>query len=163
MSLSCGIVGLPNAGKSTLFNALASQRLSETAAHPFTTIDPHEAVVSVPDRDLTELSKVINPEKTVPATVTFIDIAGLVKGAHQGEGLGNQFLAKIREVDALVHVVRAFVDPGVSHTGATHEPGSAEQIIEDIENVNMELELGGIAKRPTIYVLNIGEQNVGAQ
>ena len=162
MSLSVGIVGLPNAGKSTLFNALAARRLAETAARPFTTIEPHEAVVPVPDERLRRLSGLVIPQETVPATVTFIDIAGLVKGAHQGEGLGNQFLAKIREVDALVHVVRAFVDPGVSHTGATHEPGSAEQIIEDIENVNMELELGGIAKRPTIYVLNIGEQNVGA-
>ena len=161
MSLSCGIVGLPNAGKSTLFNALASQRLSETAVHPFTTIDPHEAVVSVPDRDLTELSKVINPEKTIPATVIFIDIAGLIKGAHQGEGLGNQFLAKIREVDLIAHVVRAFQDPSVVHLSSKHEPGTLEQIIDDIEIVNLELELAGITGKKTVYILNVTEGQVG--
>jgi len=112
MSLSVGLVGLPNAGKSTLFNALASRRLAETAPRPFTTIDPHEAVVPVPDENLEQLWDLVRgdpstalrmtvPEK-IPATVTFIDIAGLVKDAHQGEGLGNQFLAKIREVDARV-------------------------------------------------------------
>ncbi|OGM27303.1 hypothetical protein A2962_01990 [Candidatus Woesebacteria bacterium RIFCSPLOWO2_01_FULL_39_61] len=157
MSLSVGIVGLANAGKSTLFNALASRRLAETAPRPFTTIDPHEAVVSIEDEDLHRLCDLIKPDKCVPATVTFIDIAGLVKGAHKGEGLGNQFLAKIREVDAITHVVRAFEDPGVTHPHPSHTPGTNEQVIEDIELVNLELELGGVEKKPTIYVLNIDE------
>jgi len=94
MGLSVGIVGLPNVGKSTLFNALASRRLAETAARPFTTIEPHEAVVAVPDEKLTQLVTLVKPEEITPATVTFIDIAGLVKGAHKGEGLGNQFWQK---------------------------------------------------------------------
>ncbi len=154
MNLSVGIVGLPNAGKSTLFNALASRRLAETAPRPFTTINPHEAVVPVPDSDLERLSKLVNPEKKVPATVTFIDIAGLVKGAHQGEGLGNQFLAKIREVDAIVHVVRVFEDENVSHVHGRIDPK------EDIEVVNLELELGGILPKPTIYVANVSESQL---
>ncbi|MGB6839194.1 MAG: DUF933 domain-containing protein [Microgenomates group bacterium] len=154
MSLSCGIVGLPNAGKSTLFNALASRRLAETAVRPFTTIEPHEAVVSVPDEDLEKLSKLIKPDETVPATVTFIDIAGLVKGAHKGEGLGNQFLAKIREVDAIVHVVRDFKDKNVPHVHDKIDPQ------EDIEIVNLELELGGIKEKPTIYIINVGEDDL---
>ncbi len=180
MSLSVGIVGLPNAGKSTLFNALASRRLAETAPRPFTTIDPNEAVVAVPDSNLEKLAKIVSTSEesnvsrrstlppsemsrkpeVVPATVTFIDIAGLIKGAHKGEGLGNQFLAKIREVNALVHVVRAFSDPNVSHQHAGHEPGSLKQILEDIEIVNLELELGGIEKKPTIYVLNTDEESL---
>jgi len=158
--LSVGIVGLPNAGKSTLFNALAARRLAETAPRPFTTIDPHEAVVAVPDSDLNKLSKLVKPEETVPATVTFIDIAGLVKGAHKGEGLGNQFLAKIREVDVIVHVSRAFFDSKVAHQHPSHEPGTLEQIKEDIEIVNLELELGGISKKPVIYVLNVDEEKI---
>ena len=159
-SLEVGIVGLPNAGKSTLFNALASRRLAETAPRPFTTIDPHEAVVPVPDENLEKLSQLVKPEKTVPATVTFIDIAGLVKGAHKGEGLGNQFLGKIKEVSAIVHVVRAFKNPEVTHVHATHEPGSLEQVLDDIEIVNIELELGGIVGKPVIYVLNAGENAI---
>jgi hypothetical protein len=154
MSLSVGIVGLPNAGKSTLFNALASRRLAETAPRPFTTIEPHEAVVPVPDQWLEKLAVLISPEKTVPATVTFIDIAGLVKGASKGEGLGNQFLAKIREVDAIVHVVREFSDPQVVHVHNKIDPK------EDIEIVNLELELGGIVGKPVIYVYNTDEKEV---
>ena len=158
--LSSGIVGLPNVGKSTLFNALAQRRLAETAARPFTTIDPHEAVVGVPDVRLEKLSKIISPKETLPAIVTFIDIAGLVKGAHEGEGLGNQFLGKIREVDAIVHVVRAFYDPQVVHSNLTHEMGSLEQIYEDIDIINIELELGDITGKPTVIVLNVGEDDI---
>ncbi len=160
MGLSVGIVGLPNAGKSTLFNALASRRLAQTAPRPFTTIEPHEAVVPIPDEDLDKLSAMIKPEVTAPATITFIDIAGLVKGAHQGEGLGNQFLAKIREVDAIVHVVRAFKDPYVTHAHPTHEPGTQEQVMEDIEIVNLELEIAGIVGKHSIYVLNFSEREL---
>ncbi len=163
-SLSVGIVGLPNAGKSTLFNALASRRLAETAPRPFTTIKPHEAVVPVPDDNLEKLARIIksdqsNPPEIVPASITFIDIAGLVRGAHKGEGLGNQFLAKIREVDAIVHVARAFFDPFVTHQHQTHEPGTLEQILEDIEIVSLELQIANIVK-PQIYVLNFDEKRL---
>ncbi|MFC1710247.1 DUF933 domain-containing protein [Patescibacteria group bacterium] len=160
MSLEIGIVGLPNTGKSTLFNALASQRLAETAPRPFTTIDPHEANVSVPDIRLSDLSKLVKPKRTVFADMTFIDIAGLVKGAHKGEGLGNLFLGKIREVDAIIHVVRAFEDPTITHQHPNHEPGTIKQIMEDIEIVNIELELAEINK-PVIYALNVKESDVG--
>lgn len=156
MSLSVGIVGLPNAGKSTLFNALAGRRLAETAVRPFTTIEAHEAVVPLPDARLDKLAKLVNPEKTTPATVTFIDIAGLVKGAHQGEGLGNQFLGKIRETDAIVHIARAFEDPNIPHYYGRIDPK------EDIEVVNIELELGGITDKPEIYVVNVGEGQLTA-
>jgi small GTP-binding protein len=155
VGLSVGIVGLPNAGKSTLFNALAARRLAETAPRPFTTINPHEAVVALSDGKLEKLSQLIKPEATVPATVTFIDIAGLVKGAHKGEGLGNQFLAKIREVDAIVQVVRVFKDESVAHVQGKIDPQ------EDIEIVNLELELGGITGKPVIYVFNCDENEVG--
>ncbi|OGM03872.1 hypothetical protein A2715_01960 [Candidatus Woesebacteria bacterium RIFCSPHIGHO2_01_FULL_39_32] len=160
--LAVGIVGLPNVGKSTLFNALASRRLAETAPRPFTTIEPHEAVVPVRDSDLEKLAELVKPEKTIPATVTFIDIAGLVAGAHKGEGLGNQFLAKIREVDAIVHVVRAFYDPSVVSQNEKYETGSQEQIYDDIEIVNIELELGGIKDKPSVIVLNVGEDDINS-
>lgn len=159
MSLSVGIVGLPNVGKSTLFNALCARRLAETAPRPFTTIEPHEAVVAVPDENLERLHSILVPQypsiEVVPATVTFIDIAGLVKGASKGEGLGNQFLGKIREADAVVHVVRVFKDEVVAHVQGKIEP------IEDIEIVNLELELGGITGKPVIYVFNCSENELG--
>lgn len=161
MSLSIGIVGLPNVGKSTLFNALAQRRLSPTASHPFTTIEPHEAVVAVPDENLKRLEEIVkNDYKTrpdvVPAAVTFIDIAGLVKGAAEGEGLGNKFLAKIREVDAIVHVVRNFEDQNVPHIGY---PPEYESIKKNIEIVQEELKKAGIEK-PTLYVLNVSEKDL---
>lgn len=153
-----GIVGLPNVGKSTLFNALCARRLAETAPRPFTTIGPHEAVVPVPDENLEKLHRILVSQypniEVVPATVTFIDIAGLVKGASKGEGLGNQFLGKIREVDAVIHVVREFTDPNVPHVHNKIDPK------EDIEIVNLELQLGGIVGKPTIYVYNVDEKNV---
>lgn len=161
MSLSVGIVGLPNVGKSTLFNALASQRLAETAARPFTTIEPHDAVVPLADKNLEALCSLIKPQKCTPATVTFIDIAGLIAGAHEGKGLGNQFLAHIREVDAIVHVVRAFYDPQVvTVEESPYEPGSWEQIKDDIATVDTELALGGIVDKPALIVLNVGEEDV---
>lgn len=149
--VKCGIVGLPNVGKSTLFNALVARKLSPTAAYPFTTIQPHEAVVPLPDEKLQKLADLIKPEKVVPAAVTFVDIAGLVKGANEGLGLGNQFLAKIREVDAILHVVRKFPDPNVPHPHGQINPK------EDIEVVNLELEVAGIEK-PMIYVVNSDEK-----
>jgi len=155
MGLAVGIVGLPNAGKSTLFNALASRRLAETAPRPFTTIDPHEVVVAVPDEKLKKLSWLIKPEKTVSATVAFIDIAGLVKGASHGEGLGNQFLGKIREADAIVHVVREFTAPEVVHLVGKIDPK------EDLEIVNLELELGGVVGKPMLVVYNVDEKDIG--
>lgn len=139
MSLKIGIVGLPNVGKSTLFNALASRRIAKTAKHLFTTIDPHEAVVPVPDKKLDELAALIKPEQKVPATITFIDIAGLVAGAHKGEGLGNQFLAHIRECDMIVHLLRVFEDESVASVS------TSKNFIDDKTVVESELILADLA------------------
>jgi GTP-binding protein YchF len=130
--MKLGIVGLPNVGKSTLFNSLTKAG-AESANYPFCTIDPNVGVVAVPDKRLDELTKLYNSEKTTPAIVEFVDIAGLVKGASKGEGLGNQFLANIREVDAIVHVVRCFDDSNVIHVEGSVDPG------RDIETINLEL------------------------
>jgi len=148
MSLSVGIVGLPNSGKSTLFNTLLKRQIANVASYPFTTIEPNVGVVEVPDERLKKLAELIKPEKVVPATVKFIDIAGLVKNAHQGEGLGNQFLGKIREVDAVVQVIRGFEDETVPHYYGSIDPQ------RDKEIVDLELELADI-KKPTLYVLNV--------
>jgi ribosome-binding ATPase YchF (GTP1/OBG family) len=148
MSLEIGIVGLPNSGKSTLFNALLKRQQALVGNYPFTTIEPNVGIVEVPDDDLIALVDLVNPEKVVPATVKFIDIAGLVKDAHQGEGLGNKFLAKIREVDAIVHIIRGFEAADVPHFYGNIDPK------RDKEIVDLELELAGI-KKPTLYVLNI--------
>lgn len=121
------------------------------ASYPFTTIEPNTGIVEVPDERLKKLAEMIKPEKVTPAVVKFIDIAGLVKNAHKGEGLGNQFLAKIREVDAIVHIIRAFKDESISHYYGSIDPA------RDKEIVDIELELGGI-KKPTLYVLNIGDK-----
>lgn len=130
--MKLGIVGLPNVGKSTLFNSLTKAG-AESANYPFCTIDPNVGVVMVPDQRLQVLSDMYNSERIVPAAIEFVDIAGLVKGASKGEGLGNQFLANIREVDAIVHVVRCFEDPNVIHVDGSVNP------LRDIETINLEL------------------------
>ena len=142
MSLKCGIVGLPNVGKSTLFNALTKAGIA-AENYPFCTIEPNVGVVEVPDPRLQQLAEIITPERTVPAIVEFVDIAGLVAGASQGEGLGNQFLAHIRETDAIVNVVRCFEDDNVIHVAGKVDP------ISDIEVIQTELclaDLGTVEK-----------------
>ncbi|HZN98842.1 MAG TPA: redox-regulated ATPase YchF [Gemmatimonadales bacterium] len=136
--LRLGIVGLPNVGKSTLFNALTSAK-ALVANYPFATIEPNTGIVQVPDSRLDALAAIVKPERTVPAAVEFVDIAGLVKGASQGEGLGNQFLANIREVDAVLHVVRCFEDPDVQHVMGPVDP------VRDREVINIELGLADLA------------------
>jgi len=138
MALGIGIVGLPNVGKSTTFNALTKAQNAEAANYPFCTIEPNKAIVTVPDPRVDKLAELIRPEKIICATVEFIDIAGLVKGASQGEGLGNQFLANIRETAAIVHVVRCFDDENVVHVSARPDPRS------DIEVINTELMLADL-------------------
>src|ERR1700722_20709234 len=134
MSLSIGIVGLPNVGKSTLFNALTDNNVL-AANYPFATIEPNTGVVPVPDERLEKLAKLYNTTKIVPATVTFVDIAGLVAGASQGEGLGNQFLSHIREVDAIAHVVRAFDNTDIVYVTGRIDP------LSDIDTIDTELGL----------------------
>ncbi|MGH7995623.1 MAG: redox-regulated ATPase YchF, partial [Opitutaceae bacterium] len=136
--LKAGIVGLPNVGKSTLFNALTRSRKAEAANYPFCTIDPNVGVVTVPDDRLPVLQKIAKTNVVIPAAVEFVDIAGLVAGASKGEGLGNQFLSNIREVDALLHVVRCFHDPDVVHTMGSVDP------VRDIEVVTTELILADL-------------------
>ena len=138
MSLKCGIVGLPNVGKSTLFNALTKAGIA-AENYPFCTIEPNVGIVEVPDPRLGALAAVAKPEKVLPATVEFVDIAGLVAGASKGEGLGNQFLANIRETDAIAHVVRCFEDDNVVHVAGKVNP------ISDIETINTELALADLA------------------
>ena len=147
MSLKCGIVGLPNVGKSTLFNALTKAGIA-AENYPFCTIEPNTGVVEVPDPRLQQLAQIIQPERIVPAIVEFVDIAGLVAGASKGEGLGNQFLAHIRETDAIVNVVRCFEDPNIIHVAGKVDP------IADIEVIQTELclaDLGTVEKAQQRY------------
>src|SRR6186997_2044115 len=137
MGLKAGIVGLPNVGKSTLFNALTKAGIA-AENYPFCTIEPNVGVVEVPDARLAKLEQIAKPQKVIPAIVEFVDIAGLVAGASKGEGLGNQFLANIRETDAIAHVVRCFVDDNVVHVAGDIDP------ISDIETINTELALADL-------------------
>lgn len=137
MALTAGIVGLPNVGKSTLFNAITKASV-EAANYPFATIDPNVGVVEVPDKRLDRLAEIVDPKRVVPTTFEFTDIAGIVKGASEGEGLGNKFLANIREVDAIVHVVRAFEDDNITHVSNKVSPA------DDIETINLELTLADL-------------------
>ncbi|PIQ76226.1 redox-regulated ATPase YchF [Candidatus Peregrinibacteria bacterium CG10_big_fil_rev_8_21_14_0_10_49_24] len=146
MALQIGIVGLPNVGKSTLFNALTRSKGAEAANYPFCTIEPNVGIVEVPDRRLSTLTSMVNPQKIIPAAIEFKDIAGLVKGASKGEGLGNKFLHAIREVDAICHVVRAFGDSNITHVEGTVDPKrdretiEAELIISDIDSVEKQMD-----------------------
>ena len=134
MALQCGIVGLPNVGKSTLFNCLSNAK-AQSANFPFCTIEPNVGVITVPDERLNKLAELVHPNRIVPTTVEIVDIAGLVKGASKGEGLGNKFLANIRETDAIIHVLRCFEDPNITHVDGSIDP------VRDKEVIDMELQL----------------------
>lgn len=144
MALKCGIVGLPNVGKSTLFNAISNNK-AEAANFPFCTIEPNVGVITVPDGRLHVLESLVGPQKVLPTTIEFVDIAGLVKGASKGEGLGNQFLANIREVDAIAHVVRCFEDDNIVHVDGRVDPVTDREIIDvelqlkDLESINKKI------------------------
>ena len=144
MGFKCGIVGLPNVGKSTLFNALTEADI-ESENYPFCTIEPNVGVVPIADDRLDKLSNIVNPKKVLPTVMEFVDIAGLVKGASQGEGLGNQFLANIRETEAIVHVVRAFENEDIVHVAGKVSP------IDDIEVINTELVLADLGTVEKLY------------
>ncbi len=146
MSIQCGIVGLPNVGKSTLFNAITASSQAAAENYPFCTIEPNTGIVPVPDERIRSLTALVNPAREVPATIEFVDIAGLVKGAAQGEGLGNQFLGHIRDVDAIAHVVRAFDNPNVIHVDGSVDPKrdievvETELILKDLETLDKKLD-----------------------
>ena len=161
MSLKCGIVGLPNVGKSTLFNALTAAGI-EAENFPFCTIEPNQGIVFVPDERLQKISGIVKPQDTIPATTEFVDIAGLVKGASKGEGLGNKFLSHIRETQAIIHVVRCFEDSGISHVEETINP------VLDVEIVETELLLADLetifkAKEKIERVAKSGEKEAANQ
>ncbi|MBI3495331.1 YchF family ATPase [Candidatus Berkelbacteria bacterium] len=159
MSLKIGIVGLPNAGKSTLFNALLKKQQAQAENRPFTTIEPNVGVVDVPDDRLARLTQIANPEKIIPATIEFVDIAGLMKGAAQGAGLGNKFLSHIREVDAIIVLLRGFEDDAIIHTEGRVDP------VDDLKILETELGLADVEhpdapplmKKPRLVVENVSE------
>ncbi len=138
MGFKCGIIGLPNVGKSTLFNALTQSNKAEAANYPFATIEPNVGRVAIPDERLNSLASIGKSEKIIPSFMDFVDIAGLVKGASKGEGLGNKFLGHIREVDAIAHVVRCFEDTNITHVSSKIDP------LDDIETINLELQLADL-------------------
>ncbi len=140
MSLKCGIVGLPNVGKSTLFNCLSNAK-AQAANFPFCTIEPNVGTINVPDQRLEKLAELVKPQKVVPTTIEIVDIAGLVKGASKGEGLGNQFLSNIRETDAILHVLRCFEDNNITHVDGSVNP------LRDKEIIDTELQLKDLESR----------------
>ena len=164
MGFKCGIVGLPNVGKSTLFNALTESDKAEAANYPFATIEPNIGRVSVPDKRLQILSNIGQSEKTIPAYIDFVDIAGLVKGASTGEGLGNKFLAHIREVDAVAHVVRCFENDKVTHVTPSINPLNKDEKINSSElkegEKNFINSLNLITLKPVLYICNVDEKSV---
>src|SRR5918992_735076 len=145
MGFKCGIVGLPNVGKSTLFNALTQTAAAEAANYPFCTIEPNVGEVGVPDPRLDKIAAIAKSKAVIPTRLTFVDIAGLVRGASKGEGLGNQFLAHIREVDAIVHVVRAFTDDDVVHVDGSVDAARG---------------LGLLTEKPVVFVANVSEADL---
>jgi len=157
MSLSVGIVGLPNVGKSTLFNALLSKQQAFAANYPFATIEPNVGIVPVPDERLEKLAPIVHTSKLVPATVTFLDIAGLVKGASQGEGLGNKFLSHIRETDVIVHVVRAFTDDNIIKAGIVDPKSDFETIKTELGLADLETKPPHFADKPYLVAMNVDE------
>lgn len=160
MSLTIGIVGLPNVGKSTLFNALLSKQQAFVANYPFATIEPNVGIVPVSDERLAKLAPIVNTTRLVPATVTFLDIAGLVKGASQGEGLGNKFLSHIRETSVILHVIRAFTDHNIIKQGVTDPKSDFETIKTELGLADLETKPPHFSDKPYLIVVNVDEREL---